>query len=196
MDWLTPEEITTTATITDLPPLNDEGRAYLLRNDGYDQEYYIVEHRQQSGWDQSLPGYGIVIFHIDYDPELWTSLDEPANGGSVNHYVLFHAGNTSRESDWAYPCEANDSLTNTSKPAATLNHANIDGSMLMSKPITRMALTNGLASFDVFIDTPSSIDGQLSIVNYQLSIANVLYRLGPVTIVRDDKGRVHKVITP
>ena len=23
----------------------------------------------------------------------------------------FHAGNTSRESDWAYPCEANDSLT-------------------------------------------------------------------------------------
>ena len=49
MDWLTPEEITTTATITDLPPLADEGRAYLLRNDGYDQEYYIVEHRQQSG---------------------------------------------------------------------------------------------------------------------------------------------------
>ena len=196
MDWLTPEEITTTATITDLPPLADEGRAYLLRNDGYDQEYYIVEHRQQSGWDQSLPGYGIVIFHIDYDPELWTSLDEPANGGSVNHYVLFHAGNTSRESDWAYPYEANDSLTNTSKPAATLNHANIDGSMFMSKPITRMALTDGLASFDVFIDTPSSIDGQLSIVNYQLSIANVLYRLGPVTIVRDEKGRVHKVITP
>ena len=196
MDWLTPEELTATTTITDLPPLADEGRAYLLRNDGYDQEYYIVEHRQQSGWDQSLPGYGIVIFHIDYDPELWTSLDEPANGGSVNHYVLFHAGNTSRESDWAYPCEANDSLTNTSKPAATLNHANIDGSMFMSKPITRMALTDGLASFDVFIDTPSSIDGQLSIVNYQLSIANVLYRLGPVTIVRDEKGRVHKVITP
>ena len=77
-----------------------------------------------------------------------------------------------------------------------MNHANIDGSMFMSKPITRMALTDGLASFDVFIDTPSSIDGQLSIVNYQLSIANVLYRLGPVTIVRDEKGRVHKVITP
>ncbi len=26
--------------------------------------------------------------------------------------------------------------------------------------------------------------------------SSVLYRLGPVTIVRDDKGRVHKVITP
>ena len=193
MDWLTPEELTATTTITDLPPLADEGRAYLLRNDGYDQEYYIVEHRQQSGWDQSLPGYGIVIFHIDYDPELWTSLDEPANGGSVNHYVLFHAGNTSRQSDWAYPCEANDSLTNTSKPAATLNHANIDGSMFMSKPITRMALTDGLASFDVFIDTPSSLLHLPSDFSHQSS---VLYRLGPVTIVRDDKGRVHKVITP
>ena len=191
MDWLTPEELTATTTITDLPPLADEGRAYLLRNDGYDQEYYIVEHRQQSGWDQSLPGYGIVIFHIDYDPELWTSLDEPANGGSVNHYVLFHAGNTSRESAWAYPYQANDSLTNTSTPAATLNNANIDGTKFMSKPITRMTVTDGLASFDFLGGTPSSVLHLPSDFSHQSS---VLYRLGPVTIVRDENGRVHKII--
>ena len=194
MDWLTPEELTTTATITDMPALTDEGCAYLLRNDGYDQEYYIVENRQQRGWDQSLPGNGIVIFHIDYDPELWTSLDEPANGGSVNHYVLFHAGNTSRESAWAYPYQANDSLTNTSTPAATLNNANIDGTKFMSKPITRMTVTDGLASFDFLGGTPSSINPKLSTLNSQLSTFNVLYRLGPVTIVRDENGRVHKII--
>ena len=194
MDWLTPEELTTTATITDMPALTDEGRAYLLRNDGYDQEYYIVENRQQRGWDQSLPGNGIVIFHVDFDPELWTSPYESANGGSVNHYEIFHANNktsTYESSNWGYPYQANDSLTNTSKPAATLNNANIDGTKFMSKPITRMAVTDGLASFDVFIDTPSSILHLPSDFSHQSS---VLYRLGPVTIVRDEKGRVHKII--
>ena len=198
MDWLTPEELTTTTTITDMPALTDEGCAYLLRNDGYDQEYYIVENRQQSGWDQSLPGNGIVIFHIDFDPELWTSLDKSTNGGGVNHYDIFHANNKTdsyQSSGWGYPYQTNDSLTNTSKPAATLNNANIDGTKFMSKPITRMAVTDGLASFDVFIDTPSSIDGPRSTFNVQCSTSSVLYRLGPVTIVRDEKGRVHKIIS-
>ena len=198
MDWLTPEELTTTTTITDMPALTDEGCAYLLRNDGYDQEYYIVENRQQLGWDQSLPGNGIVIFHIDFDPELWTSLDKSTNGGGVNHYDIFHANNKTdsyQSSGWGYPYQTNDSLTNTSKPAATLNNANIDGTKFMSKPITRMAVTDGLASFDVFIDTPSSIDGPRSTFNVQCSTSSVLYRLGPVTIVRDEKGRVHKIIS-
>ena len=197
MDWLTPEELTTTATITDMPALTDEGCAYLLRNDGSDQEYYIVENRQQRGWDKLLPGNGIVIFHVDFDPLLWTSPFKATNGGDVNHYVIFHANNktdTYQSSDWSYPYQANDSLTNTSKPAATLNNANIDGTNFMSKPITRMAVTNGLASFDVFIDTPSSVTPQLSTLNPQLSTFSVLYRLGPVTIVRDEKGRVHKII--
>ena len=180
-----------------MPALTDEGCAYLLRNDGSDQEYYIVENRQQRGWDKLLPGNGIVIFHVDFDPLLWTSPDKATNGGSVNHYVIFHANNktdTYQSSDWSYPYQANDSLTNTSKPAATLNNANIDGTNFMSKPITRMAVTNGLASFDVFIDTPSSVTPQLSTLNPQLSTFSVLYRLGPVTIVRDEKGRVHKII--
>ena len=197
MDWLTPEELTTTTTITDMPALTDEGCAYLLRNDGYDQEYYIVENRQQRDWDQLLPGNGIVIFHVDFDPLLWTSPFKATNGDDINHYVIFHANNktgTYQSSNWGYPYQANDSLTNTSKPAATLNNANTDGTKFMSKPITHMAVTDDLASFDVFIDNPSSIDGQLSMVNYQLSIANVLYRIGPVTIIRDEKGRVHKII--
>jgi hypothetical protein len=57
-----------------------------------------------------------------------------------------------------------------------------------------MAVTLGLASFDVFIAPPSSVTPQLSTLNPQLSTFSVLYRLGPVTIVRDEKGRVHKII--
>jgi hypothetical protein len=48
---------------------------------------------------------------------------------------------------WAYPYADNDSLTNTSAPAAELNKSNRDGSLLMSKPLTEMTVVNGLASF-------------------------------------------------
>ena len=76
MGWLTPIELKETASITQMPALEDEGRAYLIRNDGYENEYYIVENRQAKGWDTNLPGSGIVVFHIDFDPSIWTSINE------------------------------------------------------------------------------------------------------------------------
>ena len=49
MGWLTPTELTTESTVTDMPALSDESQAYLIRNDGFKDEYYIVENRQQDG---------------------------------------------------------------------------------------------------------------------------------------------------
>jgi hypothetical protein len=179
-----------------MPALSDEPQAYLIRNDGFENEYYMVENRQQIGWDANLPGKGIIVFHIDYDPDLWISTSEYTNSPNRQHYLLFHANNktptsSSYSKDWPYPYLANDSLTNMSTPAAELWNANTDSTMFMNKPITRMAVTDGLASFDVFIAPPSSVLHLTSDFNHQSS---VLYRLGPVTIVRDEKDRVRKII--
>lgn len=38
---------------------------------GNDNEYYILENRQQEGWDRYLPGHGMVVWHIDMDDEAW-----------------------------------------------------------------------------------------------------------------------------
>lgn len=165
MGWLTPVELTSAATITDMPALCDEPMAYLIRNDGAENEYYIVENRQQRGWDKKLPGSGIVVFHVDYDKSLWVGTEEYVNTSSKKRYTIFPANNkTSRNATggWAYPyivtdeqgnsTVANDCLTNTSKPASTLINNNVDGKKLMSKPITNMAVDgNGMATF-VFID--------------------------------------------
>lgn len=196
MGWLTPTELTSAITVTDMPALSDEPQAYLIRNDGFENEYYMVENRQQIGWDAELPGNGIIVYHVDYDPALWVSVTEYVNKPSRQHYLIFHANNktptsSSYSKDWPYPYLANDSLTNMSTPAAELWNANTDSTMFMNKPITRMAVTDGLASFDVFIAPPSSVLHLTSDFNHQSS---VLYRLGPVTIVRDEKGRVHKII--
>jgi len=159
MGWLTPTELTTGTTVSDMPSLTDEPQAYLVRNDGYPSEYYIIENRQQTGWDESLPASGIVVFHIDYDPQLWCSITEMVNTAGKRRYTIFPANNRtsySYESGWAYPNGTNNLLTDTSSPAATLLHDNVDGQKLMSKPITDMTVSEGQASF-LFMDGQTSV---------------------------------------
>lgn len=189
MGWLEPVELTESATITAIPALADEAKAYLLRNDGHPDEFYVIENRQQKGWDASLPGNGLMVFHIDFDEDVWTSIGEMPNTIQKQHYNIFAANNRSYDySNWGYPYGNNDQLTNTSSPAAILNNPNADGTRFMSKPLTNMAVTDGLASFDVKIDIPEAISEVQSDARPQL-----LYQLGPISIVRDAKGRVKKI---
>ncbi len=174
MGWLTPSELKEATTITDLAALSDKPQAYLIRNDGYENEYYIVENRQQKGWDAHIPGNGIIVFHIDYDPALWVSVKSYVNNSSRQHYLIFPANNVSSTNsffskDWSYPYQDNNSLTDTSKPAAQLWHARSDTILLMSKPLTNMAVdSDGLASFD-FMKDASTIQAikSISVVNEQ-----------------------------
>lgn len=153
LGWLKPIELTSPTTITDMPSLDEEPVAYLVRNNGSANEYYFIENRQQQGWDKNLPGNGIVIFHIDYDKSLWISTTQYVNNNNIKRYYIIPANNRSTtlgSGGWAYPYATlnNDSLTNTSTPAAKLNNQNTDGTYLMSKPITHMYVDgNGLASF-------------------------------------------------
>ena len=191
MGWLTPIELTGQTVVTDMPALADEGRAYLIRNDGHAAEYYIVENRQPTGWDASLPGSGLLVFHIDYDPTLWTSVTDWVNKYDAQHYMLFHANNKSYSiGNWAYPYGGNDDLTNTSTPAATLNNANSDGTLLMNKPLTQMAVTNGLASFR-FMDDPSAVGQPATAAS---AAPQPIYRMGPITFLRYADGTVRKQI--
>ena len=190
MGWLSPIELKETTTVTDMPALAEQGRAYLIRNDGYENEYYIIENRQPLGWDAGLPGSGILVFHIDYDPSVWTSTKLVPNSPSRKCYEIFHANNMiSPYSRWTYPYQDNNSLTNTSLPAATLYNDNIDGTKFMSKPITNMKVTGGLASFD-FTDYPTGINK----VTTTADADQLLYRFGMIDIVRDAKGNVRKII--
>lgn len=191
MGWLTPIELKENSTISNMPALADEGTAYLIRNDGFENEYYMVENRQQKGWDEGLPGSGIAIFHIDFDPSLWVSVTDYVNKSTRQHYVLFHANDKNSMllylDGWPYPYKENNSLTNTSTPAATLFNNNNDGTKLMSKPITNMAVTAGLASFNFSVETTDMKE-------VTTGADQLLYRFGMIDIIRDAKGNIRKVI--
>ena len=192
MGWLTPIELKEPTTITDMPALAEVGRAYLIRNDGCENEYYMVENRQPIGWDASLPGSGIIVFHIEYLPLLWTSVVSPPNSSTLKRYDLFHANNKKiPHAGWAYPYLENDSLTNASIPAATLNNENIDGTKFMSKPITNMTVKRGLASFDFSVNTTTAMS-ELT----RRTAGQLLYRFGPIDVIRRPDGTIQKMIRP
>lgn len=59
-------------TLNVLPDLNDSNKAYVVPVGGTnDQEYFIMENRQQKGWDAFIPGHGMLLWHIDYDAKAW-----------------------------------------------------------------------------------------------------------------------------
>ena len=196
MGWLTPTELSTTTTITNMPTLSDEPQAYLIRNDGHQDEYYIIENRQQIGWGAGLPGSGIIIFHVDYDPDLWVSTIYYPNTYSKKHYIIIPANNIPSANsyfcqDWAYPYNDNDSLTNNSEPPAVLYHENTDGTMLMNKSLYDMAVVGDLASFRFVVSTPTGIQERKA-----EGAPKELYRMGPVGILCYPNGETKKVVKP
>lgn len=72
LGWLSYDDLAgDTDTVSIIHDLKDSNRAYRVRVPGNDNEYYILENRQQTGWDAWLPGHGMLVWHIDMDEEAW-----------------------------------------------------------------------------------------------------------------------------
>lgn len=58
--------------IIDLPWIgNGQAQALRVKVSGKDSEWFVLENRQQSGWDAYLPAHGLLIWHIDEVEERW-----------------------------------------------------------------------------------------------------------------------------
>lgn len=160
MGWLTPVVLKNPVSVTSMPALCDEPLSYIIYNDGHPDEFYMVENRQRRGWDASLPGSGLIVFHVDFDPLYWFDPWKQPNSNNKRRYEIVPANgrsSVSYQEGWAYPYGSNNELTNTSTPASILKNPNTDGSLLMNKPLTNMTVIDGLAAFD-FMDEATGIE--------------------------------------
>ena len=161
--WLTPVELSDEdAQIDGLRPLSQGGDAYIIYNQAEPNEYYLLENRQRTGWDASVPGSGLLVLHVDYDKAIWqwnyvnTIVDNrnvPGSDRVFNDHqrlTIIHADNDDDKSYWsvaggyysrqtestdAYPYLQNDSLTDNSSPAAVLHNGNVDRHRFMNRGI-------------------------------------------------------------
>lgn len=69
--WITPVELTSDTTVTNLQPLSKGGDAFIIYNSADKDEFMLFENRQQSGWDKAQPASGLIAMHVDYDQKAW-----------------------------------------------------------------------------------------------------------------------------
>lgn len=168
--WLTLKDMTNIeqeTSIVGVQPMSADGDAYIIKNKGHEDEYYILENRQKTGWDSYLPASGLMITHVDYNADIWdwnmpntSGKYEDANGNTKTNdhqrLTIFRAGNSSSDygdSSDLYPYRSNNTLTKTSSPASTLYNANSDGSKYMHVAIKDIAIaSDGTASFTLSKD--------------------------------------------
>lgn len=66
MGFLNAVNITTDIPYVQIPDIESSPTIYRLWTNGQQgQEYFLVENRQQSGYDIALPGNGLLIYHVD-----------------------------------------------------------------------------------------------------------------------------------
>lgn len=120
-------------------------------------EFFLLENRQQEGWDAYVPGHGMLIWHIDYDESVWSS--NIVNNTKSHQYVDIEEANnntngasTSVSQNWAFPGTSGSytSFTDTTTPSMKT----WSGSSL-NTPITNITETDGVITFDVCGGVPA-----------------------------------------
>ena len=69
--WIDLVPLTEPCKVTDMPAINEEGVAYIIKNTGNSNEYYILENRQQITFGTGNLGHGLMVWHIDYNRTAW-----------------------------------------------------------------------------------------------------------------------------
>lgn len=158
LQWRPLKELTKSCTVT-LQPLEEGGTGYKIVNPSNPNEYYILENRYATGWDQALCklGHGMLVVHVDYDESSWNAnrLNSvsthqrmsfiPANNLYIGQYNATSATELINAlNGQPYPGNTgNVSLTDYTIPAAEVFTGGF-----MGKPITQIReMENGNITF-------------------------------------------------
>lgn len=158
--WVEPIELDVPATVKDMKSVSDYGRPFIMYNYKNTNEYFLMENRQNTGWDEGLYGCnGLLIVHVNYVPSRWinntvNSSDQkiPQCCTVVNADGSREISNTLSLQGDLYPYEEkgvtmNDEFTDESEPAAKLYNKNSDNSYYLGIPITQIKRSKGSVSF-------------------------------------------------
>lgn len=161
--WVEPIELDAPATVKDMKSVSDYGRPFIMYNYKNTNEYFLLENRQNTGWDKGLYGSnGLLIVHVNYVPSRWINNTVNVITGTGNNRIqcctVVNADGSRDMSDFyslqgdLYPYEVkgvtmNDEFTDDSEPAAKLYNKNSDNSYYLGIPITQIKRSKGSVSF-------------------------------------------------
>ena len=185
--WLEPIELTEPVIIPQMPALTSKPVAYIIRNSGKDDEYFLLENRQQEGWDSGLGGHGMLILHVDYDSQTWT--ENTVNTVRSHQRMtivpadnILYSGSLSGDT---WPGTSNKTeFSDTSTPAARFYNNNAEGDKLMNHSLTEISESDGYINF-IFDEEALGFE---SIQNLKFKNQNEVYDLSGRKLSKPAKG--------
>lgn len=82
LGWIAPAVISGPMNAA-LPPIGSNIAGIIPTSK--ENEFFLLENRQQTGWDKYIPGHGMLIWHIDYNASQWNS--NTVNNSSSHQYA-------------------------------------------------------------------------------------------------------------
>lgn len=144
LGWIEPTVLNGPNRITLQAIKNNTGCIIPTNNEN---EFFLLENRQQKGWDAYIPGHGMLVWHVDYNQSVWNQ--NVVNNTATHQYVdIEEADGTqseyTREGD-AFPGTSGvTSFTDDTKPSMKTW-----AGKRLNLPITDIAENNGIITFNV-----------------------------------------------
>lgn len=91
LDWVEPEEIYESGEYQ-LEHILTSNQVYMISNDDDPNEFFLFENRQKKGWDEYLPGHGMLVWHIKYQRNEF-EMNTPNNDGKKQLIDIEEADN-------------------------------------------------------------------------------------------------------
>lgn len=156
--WVEAIELESPATVKDMKSVSDYGRPFIMYNYKNTNEYFLMENRQNTGWDKGLYGSnGLLIVHVNYVPSRWANNSVNSSAEKILCCTVVNADGSRENTQYSlqgdlYPYEVkgvtmNDEFTDESEPAAKLYTKNSDNSYALGIPITNIKRSKGSISF-------------------------------------------------
>lgn len=156
--WVEPIELIDPATVKDMKSVSDYGRPFIMYNYKNTNEYFLLENRQNTGWDKGLYGSnGLLIVHVNYVPSRWANNSVNSSAEKIQCCTVVNADGSRENTQYSlqgdlYPYESkgvtiNDEFTDDSEPASKLYNKNNDNSYALGIPITQIKRSKGSVSF-------------------------------------------------
>lgn len=161
-----------------LDHIADEGaQAVKITSKSNANEYYILENRQQEGWNAYIASSGLMVTHVTYNASAWSS--NTVNNTAVQRMTIIPADNSLQTYDEygdLYPCNDNNQLTDESTPAATLHSGG-----MMGQPVTKIMKEGSKVSFYFIEGEPNlfgdvNLDGFVDVADVNILINIILQR--------------------
>lgn len=156
--WVEAIELIDPATVKEMKSVSDYGRPFIMYNYKNTNEYFLMENRQNTGWDKGLYGSnGLLIVHVNYVPSRWANNSVNSSAEKIQCCTVVNADGSRENTQYSlqgdlYPYEVkgmtmNDEFTDESEPAAKLYTKNSDNSYALGIPITQIKRSKGSVSF-------------------------------------------------